>query len=67
MVVASAIAVSCSSSSYGTVQDCAAAGGRCDIGGFMCLKEGPPNTCNCNPGCNPGGAVCCLVFSDGGE
>jgi len=52
------------STGYGTPQDCAAAGGQCVIGGGggLCAREGPANTCNCNPGCNPGGAICCLAL-----
>jgi hypothetical protein len=37
---------------------CAAAGGKCVVGGFTgCLKDGPQD---CNPDRNPGGAFCCL-------
>jgi hypothetical protein len=35
-------------------------------GGLLCTTEGPANTCNCNPGCDPGGAICCIAFVDGG-
>ena len=57
-----------SSPSYGTPQDCTAAGGQCTgTGASACVKEGPDNTCNCNPGCNPGGSFCCLVFPDAGD
>jgi hypothetical protein len=46
---------------YGTPQDCASAGGQCLTGpSQFCAKEGPQNTCNCNPGCNPSGAYCCV-------
>lgn len=57
-----------SSSSYGTPQDCTAAGGQCLAGGgaTMCAKEGPSNTCDCNPGCSPGGGFCCITFVDAG-
>ncbi|HEV3189408.1 MAG TPA: hypothetical protein VGY54_02865 [Polyangiaceae bacterium] len=57
------------STGYGTPQDCAAAGGQCVIGGGggLCAREGPANTCNCNPGCNPGGAICCLAFVDAAD
>jgi len=59
---------SCASPSYGTPADCAAAGGQCAIGGGIgCVKQGPENTCNCNPGCNPGGAICCVQFVDAGD
>jgi hypothetical protein len=63
------LVLGCTSStlSYGTPQDCANAGGRCVIGGFNCAKTGPENTCNCNPACNPGGAVCCVAFIDAGD
>jgi hypothetical protein len=56
------------STGYGTPQDCAAAGGQCVLGGGgdLCAREGPANTCNCNPGCNPGGAICCIAFVGGG-
>jgi len=55
--------------SYGTPQDCTAAGGQCVLGGggALCAKQGPANTCNCNPGCNPGGAICCVEWFDAGE
>jgi len=57
-----------SSSSYGTAQDCIAAGGQCTgTGAAACIKEGPEQTCNCNPGCNPGGSFCCLVFPDASD
>jgi len=50
---------------YGTPQDCEEAGGRCVVGPALgCVAEGPANTCNCNPGCNPGGAICCIAFAD---
>jgi hypothetical protein len=54
---------------YGTPQDCAAAGGQCVLGGGagICARQGPANTCNCNPGCNPGGGVCCVEFIDAGD
>jgi hypothetical protein len=53
------------SGSYGTPQDCTAAGGQCLVGPpEYCAKQGPENTCNCNPGCNPSGAYCCLEFID---
>jgi hypothetical protein len=61
--------VGCTSSpSYGTPQDCAAAGGQCVLGSAanVCAKQGPDNTCNCNPACNPGGSFCCLAFIDAG-
>ena len=50
--------------SYGTPQDCSAAGGKCLVGGAinLCAKQGPDNTCNCNPVCDPGGSLCCLVL-----
>jgi hypothetical protein len=52
---------------YGTPQDCMAAGGRCIVGPAVgCIAEGPPNTCNCNPGCAPSGAICCVAFADAG-
>lgn len=37
------------------------------MGGFenSCARQGPENTCNCNPGCNPGGAFCCVALSGG--
>ncbi len=59
---------STSSSSYGTPQDCAAAGGQCIIGpsAGVCAKEGPTNTCDCNPACSPGGAYCCVTFVEAG-
>jgi hypothetical protein len=68
-IVATGCASSSSSSpSYGTPNDCANAGGRCVIPGpEMCATEGPPNTCNCNPGCNPGGFICCIAFVDASE
>jgi hypothetical protein len=55
-----------STSSYGTPADCTAAGGMCALpnGVTACAKQGPENTCNCNPECNPGGSFCCLVFVD---
>jgi hypothetical protein len=56
-----------STSSYGTRQDCANAGGRCVFGGFNCALTGPENTCNCNPACNPGNAICCVAFIDAGD
>ena len=57
-----------SSPSYGTAQDCTAAGGQCIVGGgaSLCAKEGPSNTCDCNPGCSPAGAFCCITFIDAG-
>ncbi|HEY8087948.1 MAG TPA: hypothetical protein VIF09_08885 [Polyangiaceae bacterium] len=59
---------SSSSPSYGTPQDCTAAGGQCIVGpGLNCAKEGPVDTCNCNPGCNPSGAFCCVAFVDAGD
>lgn len=33
----------------------------------VCATEGPTNTCNCSPGCNPGGGICCVAFVDAGE
>jgi hypothetical protein len=58
---------STSSTSYGTPEDCAAAGGQCLTGPFQaCAKEGPQNTCNCNPGCNPSGAYCCVELVEAG-
>src|SRR5580704_7407066 len=56
-------------SGYGTPQDCSNAGGQCVLagGGGLCAKQGPTNTCNCNPGCNPGGAICCIEWVDAGE
>ncbi len=53
-------ALGCTSSpSYGTPQDCAAAGGQCILGsgGNLCAKQGPENTCNCNPMCSTGGLL----------
>jgi hypothetical protein len=53
---------------YGTPQDCAEAGGRCILGLPQgCAQLGPPNTCNCNPQCNPGGGICCLALVDAGD
>jgi hypothetical protein len=62
------VAAGCNSASYGTPQDCAAAGGQCVLGAGAdnCAKQGPDNTCNCNPACNPGGAFCCLAFVEAG-
>jgi hypothetical protein len=72
LAVAAFIVAGCASSSsspsYGTPKDCANAGGRCVTPGpAMCASEGPPNTCNCNPGCNPGGFICCVAFVDASE
>jgi hypothetical protein len=57
------------SSSYGSPADCTAAGGVCVIpaGGNPCAKEGPQNTCNCNPDCTTAGQICCVAFADGGD
>ena len=57
-----------SSPSYGTQQDCIAAGGQCLVGhgATMYAKEGPANTCDCNPGCSPAGAFCCISSIDAG-
>ena len=54
--------LACNSASYGTPQDCLAAGGHCMLPGpgNGCPTQGPKNTCNCNAACNPGGAICCL-------
>jgi hypothetical protein len=59
----------CTSSSNGTPQDCTAAGGQCVLGSDVnaCAKQGPENTCNCNPTCSPGGSFCCLSFIDAGD
>lgn len=42
--------------SNGTPADCVDAGGLCVGGGSVCAKQGPENTCSCNPS----GAFCCL-------
>ena len=74
LLVLASLCAACNSSngngqSYGTPQDCAAAGGQCMLGPgvSICAKRGPENTCNCNPGCNPGGGFCCLALIDGGD
>jgi hypothetical protein len=41
---------------------CAAAGGRCVLGGATCPHRG---TQDCNPDNNPGGAFCCLPCPKG--
>jgi hypothetical protein len=66
------LALGCTSSpsspSYGTPQDCIEAGGRCILGpGILCAKQGPENTCNCNPLCSTGGQFCCVAFIDAGD
>ena len=55
------------SNANGTPEDCSAAGGQCVGGGVPCQQEGPANTCNCNPTCNPGGFFCCISRADGGD
>lgn len=63
------VALGCNSPSYGKPQDCTAAGGQCLAGDgiTLCAKEGPQNTCDCNPTCGPGGLFCCVAFKDAGE
>jgi hypothetical protein len=58
-----------SSPSYGTPEDCTAAGGQCVLTapGNMCGKTGPENSCNCNPTCATGGAFCCIEFIEAGD
>jgi hypothetical protein len=66
-ILTALLVLGCNSSSGGTPQDCAAAGGQCVLPTLACVKQGPSDTCNCDPECNPGGAYCCLAFIDAGE
>jgi hypothetical protein len=46
-----------SEQTQGTPADCVEAGGLCVGSGSVCAKQGPENTCSCNPS----GAFCCLL------
>jgi hypothetical protein len=66
VLLTSVVVAACSSTSNAIGPACRAAGGICGLnwGGVGCIKQAADDAQDCNPTLGPGGARCCLEYSD---